>query len=99
MKRNTITRKCLKKRLKLGISWQIKEGKYYDKSTFHLPRQESGFQSKNWQIADKFSYILSGIKCSTTIRLRMRKGKTTFSKLSLKCAVKSLKSVSNKGYR
>jgi hypothetical protein len=39
LKENIITRKCLNNWLKLGISWQIKEGKYNDKSSIYLPRQ------------------------------------------------------------
>ena len=78
LKKNIINRKCLKNWLKPGILRQIKEGKYNDKSFIHLSLQEYGFQIKNWQSADRFSYICSGIKCRTTIRLRMRKGKTTF---------------------
>ena len=30
LKKNRITRECLKNWLKVGISWQIKEGKYND---------------------------------------------------------------------
>ncbi len=48
LRKNTTAWKCLKNWLKYGISWQIKEGKYNDKSIIHLPRQESGFQSINW---------------------------------------------------
>lgn len=39
LEKNTIAWKCLNSWLKLGISWQIKEGKYNDKSSIHLPRQ------------------------------------------------------------
>ena len=99
MKKNIIVWKCLKNRLKLGISWQIKEGKCNDKSTFHLPRQECYVLYISWHSADTLWHRFPKAKCETTIRLRMRKGKTTFSRLSLKSAEKSLKSVSNKGNR
>jgi len=39
LKKNATARKCHKNWLKLGISGQIKEGKYNDKSIIHLPRQ------------------------------------------------------------
>ena len=41
LKKNVTARKCHKNWLKIGISWQIKEGKYNDKSIIHLPRQVS----------------------------------------------------------
>ena len=40
LRKKTTAWKCLKNWLKYGISWQIKEGKYNDKSSFHLPRQD-----------------------------------------------------------
>ena len=63
-----------------------------DKSTVRLPRQESGVQGINWHCADTVGHSFPRAKCETTIRLRMRKGKTTFLQQSLTECGLSLKS-------
>ena len=51
LKKNAITRKCLKNWLKLGILRQNKEGKYNDKSSIHLPRQQCAFSKESSKYA------------------------------------------------
>ena len=41
LRKNITAWKCLKNWLKYGISWQIKEGKYNDKSIIRMPWQVS----------------------------------------------------------
>uniref|UniRef100_UPI00405792DA hypothetical protein n=1 Tax=Acetatifactor sp. TaxID=1872090 RepID=UPI00405792DA len=51
MKKNAITRKHLKNWLKYGISGQIKKGKYNDKSSIHLSRQQVAFSKESSKYA------------------------------------------------
>lgn len=49
----------------------------------HLSRQECGVQGISWHSADTLGHIFPRAECETTIRLRMRNGKTTILQLSL----------------
>jgi hypothetical protein len=53
------------------------------KDTLRLPRQECGVQGISWHSADMLRHSFPRTECETTIRLRMRKGKTTILQLSL----------------
>ncbi len=48
-----------------------------DKSIICMSRQEGGVQGISWHSADMLGHSFPRAECRTTIRLRMKSGKTT----------------------
>ena len=83
--------------LKIRKTLILKGNNNYDKSTIHLPRQECGVQGISWHSADTLGHSFPAVEGETTIRLRMRNGKTTVLQQSLNCAGVSLEGSAGKG--